>query len=527
MNRVLLEKEWRQNGGWFVLLIGFSWALFFLIVRANSADGTGAGIFSGLGTALWVLLPFSLFIVGHLLVANEFRKKTQLFLEGLPLPKWRMILIKAFLTVVLASLIAGGGVLMGWWWAKGAEAMTVTFLNILLATAVVWSCFVASFSFLLAFLGRYRIPVILLILFGLMWMFNNSSIPVVEFPPFDLVRRFGFEREEWPAGQLSWTGAFTILFFVSSFLIGLIKEGSVAAMLGEKMSYREKLVIGTASAIGIFALLLWEPAEPEPFSLPGAVSENWNGSRVYLSPLDRKRAVDEDVQLASYLARNLSENWKWLGIPADQIPAVYIVEREAMEDERIDWEDIDGERVVFAYAEYRHPEFSREKLMAWLMSKLLSVHSHERVMDEHRWWIVSALEGRWELAKAGEEEIKKRETLARRTVEKHGLSGEQLLGRNRYSDEAGWREADAVAYMAARYLVETTDEGTLQELARATVTKQFLRQDIRAVLWHWMNPVRQAFAKITDVDLDRFGEDLKKYILEHGDPPELEKEEEE
>ena len=89
MNRVLIAKEMRQHGTWFVLLTLFYWGLTLIVVGASAATGTTAGAFATAGTSLSYFIPLPLYVVCHFLVAVDFRQKAQLFLEGLPLPRWR------------------------------------------------------------------------------------------------------------------------------------------------------------------------------------------------------------------------------------------------------------------------------------------------------------------------------------------------------------------------------------------------------------------------------------------------------
>lgn len=515
MNRALLQKEFRQNGVWFLILGGISSILFFLIVKGFSADGTGGGVFYGIGQGYRFLIPVISLVLCHLVVAVEFRHKSQLFLEGLPLPRWRMVTIKALLVIALSCAYACIAVLLGWFWAKGTEAVDSQYLKILLSTASLWACFVASVFFLIAFLGRYRIPLLIVLLLALNWIVSFSSIPVGDFPPFALVERFGFERESYPTHNMIWTGVITLLFFGLAFAIGLIKEGSVAALLGEKMSYREKLFIGATIFSVFMGLASIDTPEAEPFALPGAIHESYEGIDVFISPEELNRNADLEISLAAYLAREFSKNWEWLGIPPDQFPPVYIVEKTDTEEELVEFEDVANDRVVLSYADYRHEDFHRETLMAWCMSHALEVHSFGRAGHEDRWWIVCGLEGLWELRDAKKERVKAREQLAAETVDVYGISAEQLLGRWKYAKEAGWKEANAVAYMGFRMLEESLGLETVQRLARKSVTKRFTRKDGRAVWWDLTHPVPSAFTKATGMTLEEFAAKLSNYIEEH------------
>ena len=108
MNRVLIAKEMRQHGTWFVLLTLFSWGLTLIVMGASAATGTTAGAFANAGTSLSYFIPLPLYVVCHLLVAVDFRQKAQLFLDGLPLPRWRAVAVKAVIALVVAAAMAAG-----------------------------------------------------------------------------------------------------------------------------------------------------------------------------------------------------------------------------------------------------------------------------------------------------------------------------------------------------------------------------------------------------------------------------------
>ena len=311
------------------------------------------------------------------------------------------------------------------------------------------------------------------------------------------------------------TALITTGLFAAAFILGLAKEGSVSAILGETMSYREKMLLGAAVAIVFTTVMIWFTPQAEPFALPGAVEEENDGVLVHLSPEDTTRPIDDDVALAAYMARRLAEKRDWLGIPEEEFPPVYVVERKGLVNEEIDWEEVEGDRVVLMYAGYRDPGFTRDTLVAFSMSVALSVHSNRRVDKEHRWWIVCGIEGLIEMEHADETTRLAREKSAYDTVKEHGFTVEKLLGRDLYAEEAGWREADAVVWMAFRYLSESVGEEKVQALVRKTVTRRVTRQDSRPVWAEMFQPVPRVFESTTGLSLEAFVEGARKYILSH------------
>ncbi|MEM1441240.1 MAG: hypothetical protein AAGF67_02790 [Verrucomicrobiota bacterium] len=511
----LVRKEIQQHGVWLAILLPITLLVFLIIVFASLANGTGGGVFSGIGWGLNWFLIIPTYIVCHLLIASEFRSRSRIFLEGLPLSRLRLVVVKASFALGLGIALAVGAVLTGVMASAGSEAISPKFLGILFSSASLWAVFLVSFSFFLSFLGRYKIFVIIAIFLGMAVITSNAPFPMSAFPPFGLIHRFGFERDVWPLEDLWQTALISAGFLGAGFTIGLAREGSVAALLGEVMSYREKMLLGAGLAIVFFAISPFLENKAEPFRIPGAVEESFEGLDVFVSPEDIDRPIDKEVELASFLAREIAKRRDWLGIPVDDFPDIYVVENTGLEEEMIDWERVDGDRVVLMYAGYREPDFSRAKLLAYTMSVALSVHTFGRADQEHRWWLVCGIEGLWEMEFADEEMVKKRERVALDTIDEHGFSVERLMGRDLYADEAGWREADAVAWMSFRYLEETVGEEKVQELIRETVTRKVTRKDSRPSWREAIQNVPRVFRRTTGLSLEEFAEGAEKYIRAH------------
>jgi ABC-type transport system involved in multi-copper enzyme maturation permease subunit len=517
MTRVLWQKEFRQHWPWFILLGLMIWVMVVFTSFVFNAQGTGAGFFTGIGFGLWLMMPVAGLILSHLLVSSEYQVKTQLFLEGLPLPRWRMLAVKLWLALFLSLIYAASGVMIGWGFSAGTEPVTPRFLGILLASACGWSGFVFGFFFAMGFLGRYRGVIFLIIAVTLVVIMTTTSIPLGEFPPYALINhnRFGLEREVWPVSDLKWTGLMIAGWVALSLLMGLAREGSIAAMLGQRMSYREKMFVGGGIAIAALTLIsIYDKPKPEPFDAPGAVAEEWDGVRVFISPEKEGEPVDLEVALGSRLARELARQRDWLGIPREDFPRIYVIERTDIEEpDEIDWETVADPGAVLMYAGYRERGFSEDRFLAWTLSQSLRKYSLGRVGHEDRWWIVCGLEGLWELEHADSIRLNSRIQQAVHAVREHDLNLETIMGWSLYQEEAGWRAADAVAWMGLRHLAETRGMETVQRLARATVTQPFDRVDGRAVLWDYTHPVKGAFRRATGVSLEDFVEEWKAAIL--------------
>ncbi|HEX4086430.1 MAG TPA: hypothetical protein VHY22_16055, partial [Chthoniobacteraceae bacterium] len=93
MIRSLVEKELRQNGIIMSFLLASFAGALWLLLRNDAIMRAGSAL-DALRVLLMLLTPLSAVFLAQVLVASEFRNRTQLFLEGLPLPRWKMLAVK-------------------------------------------------------------------------------------------------------------------------------------------------------------------------------------------------------------------------------------------------------------------------------------------------------------------------------------------------------------------------------------------------------------------------------------------------
>lgn len=517
----LARKEWRQHWVWLILL-GIATALLVGVGGlVMMTSGMMAGIFTSACYGMLFAIPLAALILSNRFVHLEYQNKTQLFLEGLPLPRWKMISIKYGLCCFFICGYVVLSILLCWVFSFGSEQVTLKFLAIMLASGFGWALFWMSLFFAIGFLGRYR-WVILILITAVAFVVNaKTSVSMSEFPPFTLVDpgTFGLDKETFPLQALKWTGILFLSLTVLSFVIGLAREGSVGSLLGERMSYREAIFVGgTVAVIALNAMELSVPdSQLEPPIPNKAIHEEWEGVNVWVSAKDKKKKnVDLEIGIASDLARRLAEARDWLGMEADLFPKVFVIERNDLEEpEKIEEEILDEYNLLKMYAGYQQEPFSDNRLLSWSMSHILSMYSFNRVGHEDRWWIVCGLEGLWELTEADQKTIDKRIAMAVETVKNEGLTVKNLMEWHQYQEDAEWRNADAVAWMGFRLLKEKKGIDTVQKLARATVVKHVTREDSRPVFWDFANPVESAFEEITGITLDAFVEEWRAEILSH------------
>lgn len=397
MIRGLLEKELRQHG----YLLGFLALLLLGGLALISGHGrlervTGGGFMAVL-IMHYTFVPLACLALGQALIATEFRQKTQLFLEGLPLPRWRMLLVKFILG--LAVLLAAVGLALGYvaWRSRFSEAMTPRFATVLILKSAGWVWFLYTLCFAHAFLGRYRIIFGVAIFFGI-FQLTQSSLDLTGLGPFALMDlRFPYERVLLPAKALAWSVALGFALAALGFALGLIRDATVAALLAEKMSSREKIVMTLLAIVGItFLNQVTETRKlAAPVQLPGSVEVQRGVVRVVASA-----AVDAPSRAETAALEGIAQRMATaLAAAADflecrSFPAIFIVHRRDLDANQFINGDLKLPQGVLVRANLTAQDFQEAELLAWLLRESLLAQSgglagRERnawVLDGFLWW---------------------------------------------------------------------------------------------------------------------------------------------
>lgn len=454
MIAALLRKELRQHTGLFVLL---ACVLVFglLIVSSNAVFSRALGSgFAGLKFLLCTLLPLGAMLLGNALIASEFRHKTQLFLEGLPVPRWKLLVVKyatllGALVLVTLVLLAGA-----WLGGRQGEAMTLRFAALLAAKALLWIACVASFFFALAFLGRYRIAVMLFVFLGLMWMQPSGAFDLDRSAPFALLdESFAFERHDWPVRTMIITAVWTVAFTGLGFILGSVRDSTIASLLAEKMSSREKIVLTLMSVAGVVGIATahHEHTNREPIHLPGAIThERGNGVRVEITSTRRQATADEAEALkraGAWLADELQDFSRSLGGVA--LPTVFVVHRAGMSSGQLENGDLEFTQGILVRAHVLDPSGDRARLHQRVLDRVLEAKTSGRSQMEPWAWASDGLIAWWQEEKTGEPRPPAAGSIAaaQRAAAKAGFSARSFHEWFRVREVAGRKDADALAGM--------------------------------------------------------------------------------
>src|SRR5687768_6185477 len=104
---VLIRKELRQHWLPFCFLATMLAVGAVGMLAEHHLRGNSSSVFTGASNFLKIALPAAAMLICGRVVVAEYRAKTQLFLEALPLPRWKMIAVKyAFGLIVLLMVNA-------------------------------------------------------------------------------------------------------------------------------------------------------------------------------------------------------------------------------------------------------------------------------------------------------------------------------------------------------------------------------------------------------------------------------------
>jgi hypothetical protein len=323
----LLLKEARQHAlvsaGLFVT-VGLAYALVLLGSLAND----GVTLLDAHAAFERIFLPIVAVFLGHRLVVSEYSVKTQLFLEGLPIPRGLFVLVKALVFVVILFAISAGSLLLVFGLASLRESITLLYFAIVAARTLVWTLFLFAFFFSMGFVGRYRYPIFVFLGIALLGLDQVLDVEATDFGPIALVNHtFVLERDDPPWLDLATTSLASIALLVLALAIALAKSGSIAENLARRLSAREKSVVGGIVIAGLISLSAFEE-EPESFE-PVTEGRGWlaggSGVNVYYGREEHRAAA---TRLREVVELDVASLRAALGVPS--LPAIAVVFRDGL-----------------------------------------------------------------------------------------------------------------------------------------------------------------------------------------------------
>jgi len=394
----LIEKELRQHAIALAFLLGILASGLALLSANRMLSSLSGTPLEALHLLLITLAPLVSLFLAQLLVAGEFRQKTQLFLEGLPLPRWRMLAVKYSLGLAVIMLGVAAALATSLLRSRHSDAMTPHFALILASKSLAWTWFIYSALFAQGFLGRYRLAFGVLAITILLEL-SKSGLPVSKFCAFQLVdARFGYERVLFPVASLIETAIGIAGFTALGFWLGLMRDSTVASLLAERMSSREKTFFTFMSIAAIMAIGIVAERETSsaPVRLPGAYEVDRGPAHVAASaavdfPLSKENEAARRV--ATDMAGELERLSRYLGCAT--MPPVFIIHRRDLSGKEFENGELKRRQGLMVRANLTAADFDEDALLQWIVRESLLLKSGGRAGYERNAWVLDGFPLWW------------------------------------------------------------------------------------------------------------------------------------
>ena len=403
--KALFRKELREHV-WVLLACGafYAFSLFALAVNP-SYNGENASALHGLRMFLLGVYPFLVIVVTSRLVAREYTGRTQLFLETLPVSRGTILTAKLLLGLALSIAAVA---FASWIFAKLArrhEPFDRHWLGLLALRTFVYAGCVYAFFFAGGLLGRYRVAILLILLVGLAILGDTSTFKLEEFGPLRLMGDdFAYERVRLPTRGLWVSLGLTAGFFALAYVLALVREGTVSALLAQRMSQREKVAIACVLLGMAFLKYFYDEARgPRPYALNNATRAESPHVAVMVG-LGQSVNAERAQKLASRIVAGLGELSAELALPT--LPEVFVLPSRDLDPDTYDRGTLQNARGVVVQANFTAPGFDDDAFVSWLAGGVVDTATRGRATEERRRWLLDGFSTDWSLRHASEETLR-------------------------------------------------------------------------------------------------------------------------
>lgn len=502
MTASLILKELRQHWLAFLLVVGLT-GLGVLVLSASAALEEAGSMLDVLRRFLLTFYLIAALVLCNRLVVREYQSQTQLFLEGLPISRLRMVVVKYVIGALVLLAMMTATFAFALLLSLRNEQLTPRFLLLVSARAYCFAWCVYSCFFMMGLLGRYRVVLYVFAILGAAAIDGVTKVELSRFGPIALVDdQFAYERYESPTQALLVTLGLTAGFIAVTLVLSQVREGSVAALLAEKMSHREKVFMSTLVLGFMFAVTVFdERAKKEPFDLPAALIATADHVTVKVS-LGASSDEERGQQLAQTVADEVAALQKYLQI--EELPPIFIVQRRDMDADRFERGILDGAEGLLVRANFLSSNWKDGRFVSWLMRELLILASDERVKLEANMWVLDGFSLYW-TCRSAEAQLSDYATLELRAAygAERGFTTDDAENWLTYRERVGEDIAAAVAWSGLISLQETKGEAACQAFLRAILDCE-VPSDVRAVWHEWQQPLPQVIAREANMPYEEF-----------------------
>ncbi|HSR51878.1 MAG TPA: hypothetical protein VLV83_13695 [Acidobacteriota bacterium] len=388
---ILVRKEVRQHLWALAGLLLICMLAYLNLVAYSLTEAAPSAPLQALRAFLIVYMPLTALLLSGRLVVAEYSAGTQVFLEGLPLARVTMVTVKYLLGLVLLFLALALALTLAFSFSSVQPDLRQSTIIALRSAVYLWTIY--SFFFLGGFLGRYRFPFYGLVGLGFLLLTYSTDVDLSRWGPFALVdNTLAFERSNLPWMALLWSAALLIVLTSAAYALALIREGSVAALTAQKMSYREKIAFTMVFMAFLTTFTyLDERKDPEPFEL--VLGSSAHDGYATATVLTAYESEETDHQMAQEWSRELAAMQRFLDLA--WVPQVFIVERTDLDPDLFEQGQIQDASGVLARAHITHPDFRAGAFKAWLLRRVLLDASRQRLEEETYAWVLDGFSLYW------------------------------------------------------------------------------------------------------------------------------------
>ena len=508
--RTLFAKELRQHGlalGGLTALLALAWGL---LAFAQSREARVLSALELVPTFAMIPLVSAALYLGQRLIVAEYFGHTQRFVEALPVRRGQMALVKAVCGLVCLALWAAGGLLASARVGAASEPIGGHFLGILAARLGLYVFCLWGVVFLLALLGRLRLPVAGALVAFLVLLDRYTVWELGRFGPFALIARdsFAFERQHAPVAAMLQSAAVGLVAFALAWALIRVREGSIVESLARRMSPRElSTLMVLASGAGVAFLALRKEPDPAPFAFTTTQVVRAPRGSVEVAYLDEELRPAAE-QLIGALEPTLQAFATALALPWP-LPPVRLVhgpEIDARQPRLVRSHPEQGLvlRVNLAEGSAR----ARLRIVSTILHELTWARTRGRAALEPKHWLLDgfalyfALHGRQAAAPAFDASDP---TLLRAVAatERLPLRAGTLRDYAMPAEQLGEDLTEALAASGWHLLEARAGRQRALALARAAFDRRGTG-DVRDLLHEWRDPLPVMFARTTGLDWNEF-----------------------
>ena len=499
----LLRKEIRQHWPLLTITAMGILGLFGVMYLGSELDEGVSHPFELLQRMAMIGAVILSMVVCNRLVVLEYQSKTQLFLEALPLTRAWMVAMKyvfgaAYVVAICGMIFAITSLL-----AVTFEELTLRHMGIVAMRTFSFVLMVYTFFFMMGLLGRYRVAIYILLFFCFAFYTQYTSRSASGVPILDLIMssKFAYERVIIPWSQLAITWGVIGGFLTVLFSMALVREGSVASMLAEKMSYQEKvfiscLILGISFFIGIFV----ERLESEPFELVGGIEASEGPASVTVDGIVGEPTAGP---IAERVVTAVSDFAEFFGY--ETLPAAFVAFRSDLDADKYEQgQSTDADSIVVR-VNMSDEKWDENEFIAFLVRDLQLAQSKRLNYCEPKLWLSDGARFYWAAQAANPlvdvEQLRLRAAYAADCFD--ATCPDRWLQLN---DKVGDDIVSAIAFVGLEYLAEEYGKEDCHAFLRDVLSNR-VPDDFRGVVHDSLNSMPGLMKKHFNTSYDSFREE--------------------